>query len=251
MSTGRVLSDSAQVLPCELEELGCETTSLDPYAYIWDYADNCVLSVLRTEDVNIVKQGTKYYIISGPNSTIKFVFEVKTNPQKYCGKPTEIHPTNYDSIYIAIISGGSDLRSGRNLGKERNGASQLLQYIPPTESNEFAQLYAYDPKHTSHKTSDEDMYLNMDYEMLMGTKLDYLFFQSSRLLQASEIQLSKNQCEQERTQILTDLMLSLENPRLAGYMLTGNRSMFLETDGSLAWLYQSPLVHSPLHTLNQ
>ena len=32
MSTGKVLSDSAQVLPCALEELGCETSSLDPYA---------------------------------------------------------------------------------------------------------------------------------------------------------------------------------------------------------------------------
>ena len=95
------------------------------------------------------------------------------------------------------------------------------------------------------------MYLNMDYQMHMGTKLDYLFFQSSRLLQASEIQQLKNQCEQELTQILTILMLSLENPRLAGYMLTGNRSMFLETDGSLACLYHCPLVHSPLHTMNQ
>ena len=37
MSTGKVLSDSAQVLPCALEELGCETTSLDPYAYLWHY----------------------------------------------------------------------------------------------------------------------------------------------------------------------------------------------------------------------
>ena len=162
-----------------------------------------------------------------------------------------IYPTNYDSLYVAIISGGSDLRSGRNFCKERNGATQLLQYIPPTENNGFAQLYAYDPKHTTHKTSDEDMYLIIDYEKHIGTKLDYLFFQSSRLLQASEIQLLKNQCEQERTQILTILMLSLENPRLAGYMLTGNRSMFLETDGSLAWLFHYPLVHSPLHTMNQ
>ena len=46
LSTGKILSDSAQVLPCALEELGCETTSLDPYAYIWDYPDNCVLSVV-------------------------------------------------------------------------------------------------------------------------------------------------------------------------------------------------------------
>ena len=88
------------------------------------------------------------------------------------------------------------MRSGRNPGKERNGATQLLQYIAPTE-NGFAQLYEYDPKHASHKTSDEDKYLNMEYEMHMGTRLNYLFFQSSRLLQASERQLLKNQCEQE------------------------------------------------------
>ena len=68
MSTGIVLSSSAQVLPCALEELGCETISLDPYAYIWDYPDNCVLSVLRTEEVNMVKQGIKFYIISGPEN---------------------------------------------------------------------------------------------------------------------------------------------------------------------------------------
>ena len=42
MSTGKVLSDYAQVLPCALEELGCGTTSLNPYANIWDYPCNCV-----------------------------------------------------------------------------------------------------------------------------------------------------------------------------------------------------------------
>ena len=251
MSTGKVLSDSAQVLPCALEEPGCDTTSLDPYAFKRDYLDNCVLSVLRTEKVNMVKQGTKYYITSGPNSTNLFVFEVKNNPQKLFGKPTEIYRTNYDSIYVAIMSGGLDLRPGRNLGKEWNGATQLLQYIAPTENNGFAQLFADDPKHTSHKTSDEDMYLNMDYEMHMGTKLDYFFFQSSRLLQAFEIQLLKNQCEQERSHILTLLTLSLGNPCFAGYMLTGNRSSFLETVGSLAWLNHCPLIHSPLHTMTQ
>ena len=46
-------------------------------------------------------------------------------------------------------------------------------------------------------------------------------------------------------------MLALENPRLASYILTGNQSMFLETDGSLAWLYHCPMVHSRLHTMSQ
>ena len=254
IENGKVLSDMGLILPCALEELGCETTSLDPYAYIWDYPDNCVLSILRTEDVNMVKQDRKYYVISGKDSTSKFVFEVKNNPQKHCGKPTPIYQTNYDSLYMARLSEGFDMDTGRNLGREKNGATKILQYLGPREKNDFGQLYAHNPKleGTQFKQEEKpDSYLNMDYEMHLGTKIDYLFFQSSRLLQATEIQLLQNQCEQERTQILTNLMLALENPRLAGYMLTGNRSMFLETDGSLAWLYHCPMVQSPLHTMNQ
>ena len=98
---------------------------------------------------------------------------------------------------------------------------------------------------------DPDNYLNIDYEMHLGTKIDYLFFQSSRLLQATEIQLLQNQCEQKHIQILTNLLLALENPRLAGYMPTGNRSMFLETDGSVAWLYHCPKLHSLFRTMSQ
>ena len=78
MSTLKVLSDSAQVLPCALEELGCGTTSLDPYAYIWDYPDNCVLSVLRTENVNILKERRNYYILVDPIQLLKWCLKLKT-----------------------------------------------------------------------------------------------------------------------------------------------------------------------------
>ena len=155
---------------------------------------------------------------------------------------------------MARLSEGFDMDTGRNLGREKNGATKILQYLGPREKNELGQLYAHNPQleGTQFKQEEKpDSYLNMDYEMHLGTKIDYLFFQSSRLLQATEIPLLQNQCEQERTQILTNLKLALENPRLAGYMLTGNRSMFLETDGSLAWLYHCPMVHSPLHTMIQ
>ena len=239
LEKGKVLSDSGLYLPCALEELGCETTSLDPYAYIWDYPDNCAISILQTEEVNMVKQGKKYYVISGAESSSKFVIEVKNNPQKHCGKPTSTYPTNYESLYMDRLSEGFDMDTGRNLGRAQNGATTILQYLGPKEKGDFGQLYAHNPMLEGTQkvqTADPDNYLNIDYEMHLGTKIDYLFFQSSRLLQATEIQLLQNQCEQERTQILTNLMLALENPRLAGYMLTGNRSMFLETDGSVAWL---------------
>ena len=82
IESGKVLSGMGLILPCALKELGCETTSLETYAYISHYPDNCVLSILRTEDVNIVKQDRKYYVISGKDSTSKFVFEVKNGSTK-------------------------------------------------------------------------------------------------------------------------------------------------------------------------
>ena len=155
---------------------------------------------------------------------------------------------------MAGLIEGFDMNTGRNLGREKNGATKIFLYLGPQAKNDFGQLYAHNPQLEGTQLQQADnpnSYLDMDYEMHLGTKIDYLFFQSSRLLPATEIQLLQNQCEQERTQMLTNLMLALENPRLAGYMLTGNRSMFLETDGSLFWLYHCRKVHSPPHTMNQ
>ena len=142
----------------------------------------------------------------------------------------------------------------RNLGRDQNGATKILQYFAQKEKSDFGQFYAHNSQlegRQKSQTTDLDNYLNIDYEMHLGTKIDYLFLQSSRLLQTTEIQLLQNKCEQERTQFLTNLMQAHENPRLAVFMLTGNRSLFLETDGSVAWLYHCPKIISPLHTRNQ
>ena len=195
----------------------------------------------------MVIQGKKYYVKSGADSSSNFVFEVKNNPQKHCGKPTSIYPTNYDLLYMDRLSEGFAMDTGRNLGRDQNGATKILKNLGPKAKGDCGQLYAHSPKLEGTQkvqAADPDNYLNIDNEMHLGTKIDYLFFQSSRLLQATEKQLLQNQCEQERTQILTDLLLALGNPRLAGYMLTGNRSMFLETHGNIAWLYHCPKVHS-------
>ena len=54
-------------------------------------------------------------------------------------------------------------------------------------------------------------------------------------------------CELERNQLLTLLAMSVENPQLAGFLLTGNRSNFLYVERSTAWLYDCPHILSPLY----
>ena len=45
--------------------------------------------------------------------------------------------------------------------------------------------------------------------------------------------------------MLTVLMLAKQNTSPAGYVLIGKISMFLGTDGSVAWLYHCPIFLSP------
>ena len=54
-------------------------------------------------------------------------------------------------------------------------------------------------------------------------------------------------CELERNQLLTKLAMSVQNPQLAGFLLTGYRSNFLYVEGSTAWLYDCPHFLSPFY----
>ena len=46
-------------------------------------------------------------------------------------------------------------------------------------------------------------------------------------------------------------MQAIQDNGLAEYMLTGNRSKFLDTDGSICWLYHCPKQNLPLKVLDQ
>ena len=131
---GKVMRTEVLQLPCPLEELGCDTTSFDPYAYTWETPGNCVLAIHRKEDVTMTKQGkNNYYIVSGRNNTSQYLFEVKTEPKIFCNKTVQVYPTNYDSLYVVIDFGGFDLVSGKRMGF--SGRTEHLQYYQPSVSS--------------------------------------------------------------------------------------------------------------------
>ena len=77
-----------------------------------------------------------------------------------------------------------------------------------------------------------------------------MYFKTKRL-KHSDMTFLQTQFELERTQKLTIWLLAMQNTRLAGYMVTGNRSMFLDTDGSVAWFYHCTKFLSPLRVLDK
>ena len=78
------MNRNGQPLPCKLDELGCDSTSLDPYAYVWDNPDNCIFTVLKEEYVNMIKNDDQYYIVSRNDSENKYLFEINNRLQKLC-----------------------------------------------------------------------------------------------------------------------------------------------------------------------
>ena len=129
-----------------LEELGCDTTSFDPYACTWDAPDNCVLAIHRKENVNMIKQGkNNYYFVSGWNNTSQYLFEVKREPQFFCNKPVQVYLTNYDSLYVVIDFDSFDLASGK-----REWDYQEEHNIYNTTSLQFHLTAGYSYTNLSH-----------------------------------------------------------------------------------------------------
>ena len=42
---------------------------------------------------------------------------VKKHPQHFCNKPTEVYPTTYYSLYVALHYAGFDVKTGRKVNE--------------------------------------------------------------------------------------------------------------------------------------
>ena len=90
-------------------------------------------------------------------------------------------------------------------------------------------------------------FATIDYDAHINTKIDYTITHVFRSLTVQELNTLQTIYELEQNQLLTILAVSVQNPQLAGFLLTGNRSNFLYVEGSTAWLYDCPHFLSPLY----
>ena len=57
---GKIFNRNDQLLPCDLDELGCESTSLDRFVNTWKAPENCILSVLKEYYAHMLRNDNHY-----------------------------------------------------------------------------------------------------------------------------------------------------------------------------------------------
>ena len=90
-------------------------------------------------------------------------------------------------------------------------------------------------------------FATLDYDAHINAKNDFTLNHVFNSMTVKELNTLHTVCELERTQLLTILAMSVKNPQLPGFLLTGNRNNFLYIEGSTAWLYDCPHFISPLY----
>ena len=237
-------------LPCLLMEGGCETTTFDSFAYSWDTPENCVMTKILTQDAKMLpyplttdQKENQFFFLSEFNGTGKGMnIKLKVFPESYelCGKPERLYKKNFEGRFVNYQEGFT--KPGGELRTKEYSTNPYQFSIDNTSQVSYTSL-SFSEVNGKWVGAQPWRFVGadeIDYELLLGAKMDYIMYFNTKQLRHSEMTLSQNQCELERTQVLTILMLAMQNTRLAGYMLTGNRSIFLDTDGSVAWLYHCP-----------
>ena len=171
-----------------------------------------------------------------PNNPSLSRFEVFPTAQTFCGKPDPLYSTQYSDLFVTYTD-GFNMHTG-----QPNPHSMIDEYISgkivlDTSNNKFV----FPALNVSNN------FATIDYDAHINTKIDYTINHVFRSMTVQELNNLHTICELERNQLLTILAMSVQNPQLAGFLLTGNRSNFLYVEGSTAWLYDCPHFLSPLY----
>ena len=83
-------------------------------------------------------------------------------------------------------------------------------------------------------------FATIDYDAHINTKIHYTIIHVFRSMTVQEQNTLHTVCELERNHLLTLLAMSVQNPQLAVFLLTGICSNFLYVEGCTAWVYDCP-----------
>ena len=138
-------------------------------------------------------------------------FDMTTRKLKYTPNITH-HPLNEGTSYIPASKPPKNTGNPCGKLKPRDTESTRLQELSLINNTNFGAIHF-------------DIHLDM--------KLDYTISRIFQEMSFSELETLHQLCELERTQILQSFALAVLKISYAGYLLSGNRSNFLEYEGNI------------------
>ena len=85
------------------------------------------------------------------------------------------------------------------------------------------------------------------YDIHLDMKLDYTISRIFQEMSLTELETLHQLCELERTQILQSFALAVLKIPYAGFLLSGNRSNFIDSEGNIIWYCTCTKKLSPLY----
>ena len=268
--TQNVMIIDGHTLPCYFADGFCKPTTKTPFTLVWFSDDFCLIFTLQDFIGRMTKIDDRYWIetdsfvhsatpkkspsfdgIKGtsyphvraphtetPHNPSLSRFEIFPTANTFCGKPEPLYSTQYSDLFVTYTE-GFNMHTG-----QPNPTSIINEYISGKivlDKSNSNNKYIFPALNVSNN------FATIDYDAHINTKIDYTINHVFRSMTVQELNTLHTVCELERNQLLTILAMSVQNPQLAGFLLTGNRSNFLYVEGSTAWLYDCPHFLSPLY----
>ena len=246
-------------LPCDPRKGECLPTPLTKATIVWEPQTHCQLFELIRFDAYIVKYQDRYWIetsaewttVQQPDTTKKIKlnqtdtiatrFEVYPLVERECGSPQSLHKTEYDDIYI-IYEYGFDMHTGQKVTKKKDkfDDEKFIKIKPKQIISERTRYEDKENQQYYYGFVNEETHLNMKMDLYMSNIYSRISLQA--------IEFYSQICEQTRNLRQLTLTQVQKNTPLLGYILTGDRSIFVKQEGvNVMKMYKCAKKSSPLY----
>ena len=262
----RNLSDNTMIyqgirLPCKNYQGYCDPTTRTQATIVWFPEDTCTTFQIAKIHARMIKFHEKYFIESIPyeqvhpsrkqstdfgnihNKENKLTrFQIYQETEIACKYRNPLYKTQY-SVILVEYEEGFDMTTGKiKFDPYATGhpLNEGTSYIPVNFQKSNGQPGGKLKPHDTRSTRLQELSLmnniyfgNIYYDIYLDMKLDYTISRIFQEMSLSELETLHQLCELERTQILQSLALAVLKIPYAGYLLSGNRSNFLDYEGNI------------------
>ena len=183
-------------------------------------------------------------------------FQINHETEFACKYKNPLYKTQYSEILVEYDE-SFDMTTGKikldpyarhHLVNEVT--SYILVNLRKNAGNPGGRLEPYDSESTRLQElslMNSTYFGAIPYDIHLDMKIDYAISRIFQEMSFSELETLHQLSELERTQILQSLALAVLKIPYAGYLLSGNRSNFLDYEGNNLWFYTCTKKVSPLY----